>query len=71
VQHHDAIVGEKFGAAAEKGFIEVDADMFEHADRYDPVERAGNIAIVAQQESGRTRQVLFSGAGVRGLQLLG
>ena len=48
VQHHDAVVAEKFGAAPEKGFIEVDADMFEHADRHDAVEWAGNIAVIAR-----------------------
>ncbi len=45
--------------------------MLEHADRHDAIERPGNVAIILEQEFGRMGQVLFGGAGVRHLQLLG
>src|ERR1700722_16313427 len=52
MQHHDAVVGQKFGAAPEVGLVEVDADVLEHSDRYDAVEGAGNVAIILEQKSG-------------------
>ena len=40
----------------------IDADMFEHADRHDAVERALDVAIVLQVEAGPVGQALFRGA---------
>src|SRR5258708_20359915 len=71
MQHRNAVVGEKFGAAPEIGFVKIDADMFEHADRYDAVERPGNVAIVLEEELRRPRQVFFRRAIVGHLQLFG
>lgn len=34
-----------------------------------PVERTGDVAVMLQKEIGRSRQLLFSGAGLCGLQL--
>ncbi len=69
MQHHDPVVGEQFSAASEIGFVEIDADMLEHADRHDAVERTWDVAIVLKQELGRLRQILLGGAGIRRLQL--
>ena len=71
MQNHDAVIAEQFGASPEEGFIETDADMLEHADRYDPVERAGNVAVIGEQEFCLPAQVLFPGTGVGDLQLFG
>ena len=43
--------------------------MFEHADRDDPVEGTGSIAVVAEQEFRRSCQVLLRRTSVRDLQL--
>ena len=71
MQHHHAVVGEKLGAAPEKGFVEVDADMFEHAHRHDAIERPGHVAIILEEELRRPRQVFLGRARVRHLQLFG
>src|SRR6202166_2785273 len=56
VQQRDAIVGEKLRPFAEEDIVKADADMLEHADRYDAVEAAIGIAIVDQVESGIPRK---------------
>ena len=71
MQHHDPVVAEQLGASLEEGFIKPDADMLEHPDRHDPVERTGNVAVVAEQEFRLMAQLFLPGAGVRDLQLLG
>ena len=71
MQHHDAVIGEQFGAAPEIGLVEIDADMLEHSDRHDAVERAFDVAIVLEQELAGSRQILLGRAGIRHLQLLG
>ena len=69
MQQHHPVIGEQLGAAAEIGLVESDADMLEHADRYDAVERAGDIAIILQQEARRSRQVFLGRARIRRLEL--
>jgi len=64
MQHHDAVIGEKFGAAPKIGLVEIDADMLEHADRHDAVERSRNVTIVLEEEFCRSRQVPLDGAVV-------
>ena len=71
MQDHHAVIAEKLGASPKKPLVETNADMLEHADRHDPVEPARNIAIVAEEKSRRSRQVLLRRAGVRGLPLFG
>ena len=50
VEQHHAIVGEQTFARREELAVMRRADMFEHADRHDPVEPAGHRAIVDQFE---------------------
>src|ERR1044071_6809668 len=69
MQEHDAVIGEQLGTAAEIGLVEVDADMLEHADRYDALERAGDVAIVLQQEARRARKAFLGRARIRRLEL--
>ena len=51
MQQHHAVVGEQLGAFAEEGVVVIDADMLEHADRNDAVERSLHVAIVLQLEA--------------------
>ncbi len=70
VQQHDAVVAEQFGAAPEKGVVEVDADMLEHADRHDAVERAATCRDSPAAGTSPTRARFFSGGAAFGdLQL--
>src|SRR6516165_5637368 len=69
MQHDQAVIGQKLGAALEESVVVVDADMFEHPDRHDAVERSPNVAIILQQKFCRS-EVLLRRAGVRHLQLL-
>ena len=71
MQQHHAIIGEQLGASLEKCVVVVDADMLEHADRDDAVERAVDVAIILQHEFCRTRQTSFFRPCIRDLQLLG
>ncbi len=48
VQDGNAVVGEQLVHLAEKLAVVLDPDMLEHADRDDPIEAAGQLAIVAQ-----------------------
>ena len=63
VQERDAILREKLRAFGEKGVVEPDPDMFEHADRHDPIEPAGNIAIVQKLECDVLPAALAGAAG--------
>ena len=50
MDHGDPVGLEHFADLAEIGAVERLADVLEHADRSDPVEGAGNVAIVDQLE---------------------
>ncbi|MGY4288338.1 hypothetical protein ACVWXO_007558 [Bradyrhizobium sp. LM2.7] len=67
----DAVLGQEFGAALEEGVVEAGADMFEHPDRGDAVEPSVDVAIILEQEFGRSGQPLFGGSRIGDLQLLG
>ena len=45
--------------------------MLEHPDRHDPVERTGDVAVVAEQEFFLMARFFSPARGVRDLQLLG
>ena len=62
MQQHDAVVGEQLRALAEERVVVIDADMLEHADRDDAVERPVDVAIVLQLEARALGQALFRGA---------
>ena len=51
VEHHDAVRREQVAAGVEKGAVVADADMLEHADRDDAVERPVDLAIVAEKKA--------------------
>ena len=70
MQHHDAVVGEQLRALAEERVVMIDADMLEHADRDDAVERSVDVAIVLQIEPGLVAQPLFRRALVGDVVLL-
>ncbi len=55
----------RLGAFAEERVVEADADMLEHADRDDAVERSCHVAIVLQPEFDAGPTSLFSAARVR------
>jgi hypothetical protein len=61
-QHHDAVVGEKLGTFGKESIIEIDADMFEHADRDDAVEGTGNVTVIDSVERGVGIQMVLVGA---------
>ena len=63
-QHHHAVGGQQLGAALEEGVVVIDADMFEHSDRHDAMERAGDVAIILQQEFRAAGQVFLAGTGI-------
>ena len=69
MQERDAIVGEKLRALAEKGVVESDADMFEHADRHDAIESALDVAIIDQPEIRVLGQAALERAVLRALEL--
>ena len=48
VKEHDAIVWHELVHLGKELAVSLNADMFEHADRNDPVELLGKFAIVAQ-----------------------
>ena len=70
VDQGDAVLGQQVAHLLEELSIMLDPDMFEHADRNDPVVRAGFLAIVLQAEAHAVGQRLFSGAFRRYLLLL-
>ena len=70
MQQHDAVVGQQLGALAEKGVVEHQADVLEHADRNDAVEFFLQVAIVLHAEIDRAGQVFFSRALAGALPLL-
>ncbi len=62
MQHHHAVVAEQLRTLAEEGAVVIDADMLEHADRHDAVERSRHVAIVLQIETRARAQALFGRA---------
>src|SRR5216683_3867673 len=68
MQHHDSVVGQYFGAAAEECAVEIDTDMLEHSDRYDAIEPVGDVAIVLEAEVDHAK-MLFGRAAASECQL--
>src|SRR5438552_5951415 len=51
--------------------VVVEANVLEHADRNDAIERAGDIAIILQKEAGLRFQLALGGTLLRDRQLFG
>ena len=70
MQHHDAVVAEQLRALAEERLVMIDADMLEHADRDDAVERPVDVAVVLQLEAGAVDETFLRRAAVGDAVLL-
>src|ERR1044071_1113666 len=64
MQQHYAIISEQLFALLEERVVVIYSDMLEHSNRYDTVERAGDIAIVLQPEARSLIEPLFDCAFV-------
>ncbi len=70
VEQHHPVIGQQLAAGREEFVEMLGADMFEHADRHDPVERAGQRAIIDQLELDPVGHARVRGALAGDLQLL-
>ena len=62
VQQHHSVGLQQLAALGEKFVVMGEADMLEHADRDDPVELAGDVAIVDQLEADMVGDARLLGA---------